>query len=47
MPCHVMPCYAIGIAARSPTLLANAWHHRSDALSSVLAFGGIIGSAYA
>lgn len=26
----------IGVANRSPVLLANAWHHRSDALSSVV-----------
>jgi cation diffusion facilitator family transporter len=28
----------------SPSLLANAWHHRSDALSSFVALGGIGGS---
>ena len=28
----------------SPLLLANAWHHRSDALSSVAAFAGIAGA---
>lgn len=31
---------------RSPALLANAWHHRSDALSSVaVLLGGIVGLA--
>jgi len=31
---------------RSPALLANAWHHRSDALSSVaVLLGGIVGMA--
>jgi cation diffusion facilitator family transporter len=30
--------------ANSPVVLANAWHHRSDALSSVGAFVGIGGS---
>ena len=29
---------AVGIKAKSPSLLANAWHHRSDALSSAPAF---------
>jgi len=35
----------IGLATRSPALLANAWHHRSDALSSVVALVGIGGTA--
>lgn len=35
---------AIGRRERSQVLLANAWHHRSDALSSVVAFAGIGGS---
>lgn len=30
---------------RSQTLLANAWHHRSDAVSSVVALVGVAGSA--
>tara|TARA_B110001452_G_C15170209_1_gene406734 strand:- start:117 stop:881 length:765 start_codon:yes stop_codon:yes gene_type:complete len=30
---------------RSSTLAANAWHHRTDALSSVVALVGIVGSA--
>ena len=29
---------------RSDSLLANAWHHRSDALSSVVALGGVGGA---
>eukprot|EP00127_Corallochytrium_limacisporum_P003286 Clim_evm135s147 gene=Clim_evmTU135s147 len=29
----------------SPVLYANAWHHRSDALSSVVALGGVAGAA--
>lgn len=35
---------AVGRRVRSPVLLANAWHHRSDALSSVVAVVGIGGS---
>jgi len=34
----------IGRQVRSQVLLANAWHHRSDALSSVVALAGIGGS---
>lgn len=29
---------------RSPLLRANAWHHRSDALSSIAAIAGIVGA---
>ena len=29
---------------RSPVLVANAWHHRSDALSSLVAIGGVGGA---
>ncbi|NNC24481.1 cation transporter [Salinisphaera sp. USBA-960] len=38
--------YTLAIARRtqSPLLRANAWHHRSDALSSIAAIAGIIGS---
>jgi len=32
----------IGIATRSKLLLANAWHHRSDAISSVIVLLGIV-----
>jgi cation diffusion facilitator family transporter len=30
--------------ANSPVVLANAWHHRSDALSSIGALAGIVGA---
>jgi len=35
---------AVGQQQRSQILIANAWHHRSDALSSVVALVGIAGS---
>lgn len=35
----------VAAEVRSSTLAANAWHHRSDALSSVVALLGIGGSA--
>lgn len=35
----------IGNAARSSTMVANAWHHRTDALSSFVALGGLCGTA--
>ena len=34
----------IGRKHRAPTIIANAWHHRTDALSSVAALAGIAGS---
>jgi cation diffusion facilitator family transporter len=34
----------IGEETRSDVLVANAWHHRSDAFSSIVAFGGILGT---
>ncbi|CAG8606647.1 2027_t:CDS:2 [Funneliformis caledonium] len=34
----------IGLEERSNVLVANAWHHRSDAASSVVALGAIVGS---
>ncbi|OQR82701.1 Cation Diffusion Facilitator (CDF) Family [Achlya hypogyna] len=34
----------IGKQANSKVLIANAWHHRSDAISSVIALGGICGT---
>ncbi len=34
----------VGEATKSPSLIANAWHHRSDAISSVAALIGIIGA---
>jgi len=30
-----------GEQAKSQTVIANAWHHRSDALSSIVAMVGI------
>lgn len=33
----------IGVREKKPSLVANAWHHRSDALSSVAALAGIGG----
>jgi len=35
----------IGVENRSQVVIANAWHHRSDAISSVVAFVGIGGAA--
>lgn len=35
---------AVATATQSPLLLANAWHHRSDALSSLVVFIGIGGA---
>ena len=35
----------IGERMKSPALIANAWHHRSDAISSVAALIGIMGAA--
>ena len=34
----------VGEATQSPSLIANAWHHRSDAISSIAALIGIIGA---
>ena len=34
----------VGEATQSPSLMANAWHHRSDAISSIAALIGIIGA---
>ncbi len=36
--------HRIGLAIRSPLLIANAWHHRSDAASSIVVLIGLIGS---
>ena len=42
--------YRLGTRIKSPALIADAWHHRSDAISSVVALIGIglsiIGTAY-
>jgi len=34
----------VGKRQHSQVLIANAWHHRTDAISSVLALGGIVGA---
>ncbi|KDO27188.1 hypothetical protein SPRG_07437 [Saprolegnia parasitica CBS 223.65] len=34
----------VGKQAKSKVLIANAWHHRSDAISSFIALGGICGT---
>ncbi|ETV92677.1 hypothetical protein H310_13117 [Aphanomyces invadans] len=34
----------VGNQTNSKVLIANAWHHRTDAISSVVALGGILGS---
>ncbi len=34
----------IGKATNSPSLTANAWHHRTDAISSIAALFGILGA---
>ncbi|NIP99437.1 MAG: cation diffusion facilitator family transporter, partial [Nitrospinaceae bacterium] len=36
----------IGERERSPAVIANAWHHRSDALSSIAALIGILGALF-
>jgi len=36
----------VGVENRSSVVIANAWHHRSDALSSVVAFVGVGASAF-
>ncbi|MDV2884551.1 cation diffusion facilitator family transporter [Alkalihalophilus pseudofirmus] len=36
--------YRLAKKIDSPVLLAEAWHHRSDALSSIAAFIGVLGS---
>lgn len=35
----------VGEATQSPSLLANAWHHRTDAISSIAALIGIVGAS--
>ncbi|HOY08503.1 MAG TPA: cation diffusion facilitator family transporter [Candidatus Omnitrophota bacterium] len=37
---------AVGQDIKSPAVIANAWHHRSDALSSVAVFLGIAGAIF-
>ena len=36
--------HSVGEKTNSPTIIANAWHHRSDAISSVAALVGIVGA---
>ncbi|MBC8493781.1 MAG: cation transporter [Candidatus Thioglobus sp.] len=40
--------YTLNVAKKynSDMLKANAWHHRSDALSSVVVFAGVLGAAF-
>ena len=38
--------FRVGTREQSPVLIADAWHHRSDALSSVASFIGILGARY-
>jgi cation diffusion facilitator family transporter len=35
----------VGEATQSPSLIANAWHHRTDAISSIAALIGIVGAS--
>ncbi|MZH40465.1 MAG: cation transporter [Nitrospinae bacterium] len=35
----------VGEQTQSPSLIANAWHHRTDAISSIAALIGIIGAS--
>lgn len=39
-------CFRVGKKHESPALIADAWHHRSDALSSVASFIGVLGAKY-
>ncbi len=38
--------YRAGVTTGSPAVTANAWHHRTDALSSLAAFVGITAAAF-
>lgn len=38
--------YRLGTREKSPAVVANAWHHRSDALSSAGALAGIAGAFF-
>jgi len=33
---------SVGVKYKSQVVIANAWHHRSDAISSIMALGGIM-----
>jgi len=37
---------SVGQRLKSQVLIANAWHHRSDALSSVAALAGVLGAVF-
>lgn len=37
---------SVGRKAKSPSVIANAWHHRSDAFSSVLAFMSVTAAVF-
>eukprot|EP00939_MAST-03C_sp_MAST-3C-sp1_P003300 g3300.t1 len=36
----------VGKKCKSSAVVANAWHHRSDAFSSIVAVAGLLGTAY-
>ena len=36
----------VGTRLKSQVLIANAWHHRSDALSSIAALAGVLGAVF-
>lgn len=38
--------HSVGKRIKSPVVIANAWHHRSDAISSAAALTGILGAHY-
>lgn len=38
--------FMVGSRLKSQVLVANAWHHRSDALSSLAALAGVLGAVY-
>ncbi|MDI9476035.1 MAG: cation diffusion facilitator family transporter [Natronincolaceae bacterium] len=38
--------FRVGTREQSSALIADAWHHRSDALSSIASFVGILGAKY-
>jgi cation diffusion facilitator family transporter len=42
--CLYQYTHKVGEASKSPSLIANAWHHRTDAISSIAAFIGILGA---
>ena len=37
---------SVGTRLKSQMLVANAWHHRSDALSSIAALAGVLGAVF-